>query len=163
MHPAQARRFLAALLLLLPACSTGIASRDGLPLESGMARVALVRSGDPTLGSLGAEIAVNGVPVGTLGRGQRAAVDVPAGPVTIMARTTAPGQWVLRIPAVAGGRYEVEVAPRALAALPAAGFGTLGMLGEAAVNPEASGSFALTLVSAAPPLGRGGAADGGRK
>ncbi|WP_237216653.1 hypothetical protein [Falsiroseomonas oryziterrae] len=163
MHAARARLTLLALALALPACAPGIASREGLTLEPGMARIALVRYADTTLGSEGAQIAVNGVAVGTLGRGQRAAVDVPAGPVTVMASATAPGQWVLRFPAVPGGRYEVEVVPRAIAALPAAGFGTLGMLGEAAVNPEASGSFALSIVSAAPPLGRGAPAMGGPK
>lgn len=160
MPAAAARLALLVLALALPACSPGIASREGLPLGPGMARVALLRPADATLGSQGAQIVVNGVAVGTLGPGQRAAVDVPAGPVTVMASASAPGQWVLRFPAVAGGRYEVEVTPRAIAALPAAG---LGMLGEAAVNPESSGSFALSIVSAAPPLGRAGPPVGATK
>ncbi|GGJ25233.1 hypothetical protein [Neoroseomonas lacus] len=145
--------------MLLAACSTGgertlpMPAADA-PIPDGMARITVARASSMLYLGVSAQVMVNDQRAGSLWRGERTFADVPAGPATVaVSGSSVPGRWVTRLPTLAGGRYEIEVAPRGALFAPALMLGYLGTALDAAANVEQGGAFALAIVSAAPPIG----------
>jgi hypothetical protein len=123
-------------------------------IPDGMARITVARRSSMLYLGVSAQVLVNEQRAGSLWRGERTVADVPAGPVTVAVSGSAvPGRWVTRLPTVAGGRYEIEVAPRGALFAPALMLGYVGTALDAAANVEQGGAFALAIVSATPPIG----------
>jgi hypothetical protein len=100
------------------------------------------------------DVMVNDQRAGSIWRGESTAADLPAGPVAVsVSAWSAPGRSLVRLPAVAGGNYTLEVAPRTSSVAPAVFLGLAGAALDAAAAGEQGGPFTLRVISAQPPIG----------
>jgi len=136
-----------ALLLTATACATGdpvaTAALASKPIPPGNARVSITRQSTILYAAAPATITLNGNKVADIGPGGSALVDVPAGPnVLAVSAWSYPGQFSVKLNAVAGQKYALEVAPRSDSFAPGMLLGPVGGVIDASVN-ENAGAFEM--------------------
>src|ERR1700760_1227923 len=105
-------------IALLTGCTTGgertlPSPIAGSPVPEGMARISVTRANGFMGSALGAAIAINEQSAGSIFREQSTSADVLAGVTTVaVSAFGSPGRFVLRLPTVSGGHYDLVVAPR---------------------------------------------------
>jgi hypothetical protein len=141
------------IIILVPLVS-GCAGSDGLetasiaqtPIAPGKARVAISRASALQYAAAPATITLNGEKVASVGSGGTAFVDIPAGDNTLAASAWSyPGEYKVKLNAVAGQTYRLEVQPRADSFGPSVLLGPIGGMIDSAAN-ENAGAFEMKLV-----------------
>lgn len=143
----------AAVLLSLTGCATTseveTAALAKTPVAPGKARVTIKRTDEILYAGAPATIALNGKEVADIAVGGTAIVDVPAGSNVLAASAWSyPGTYSLKLDAVAGHAYALEVAPRASSFGPSL-FGPVGALIDSSANNGNAGAFEMRVVDAA--------------
>ena len=127
------------------------------PLPAGKARVTITRVSTLLYAGAPATITLNGQKVADISSGGSAVIDVPAGESVLAASAWSyPGEFKVRLNAVAGQRYALDVAPRSASFGPGTLLGPIGGALDASVN-ENAGAFELK----AAPQGAAVVAKGG--
>jgi len=141
------------ILILMPLVS-GCAGSDGLetaslantPIAPGKARVTINRTTAMLYAAAPATITVDGEKVASVDRGGTALVDIPAGNNTLAASAWSyPGEYKVKLNAVAGQTYRLEVQPRSDSFGPSILLGPIGGMIDSAAN-ENAGAFEMKLV-----------------
>jgi len=154
-RPRVARCAASVALIVLAGFAGGCASSGGIetsalattPIADGKARVSIKRSSSVQAAGVPATITLNGQKVASIYNGGDVIFDVPAGDNTLAASAWSyPGEYKLKINAVSGQTYNVEVGPRADSLLPSM-FGPIGGMIDAGAN-ENAGAFEMRLAGA---------------
>lgn len=148
----------------------GCASNDGLEtaafektaIAPGKARVTITRTDDFLFVGMGAAITLNGREVANLSAGGRTTFDMPSGSNEIAVSAWGhPGRYAVKVQAVAGQKYALEVAPRGATVAPTLLFGMVGSAIEASSSGEGkAGAFELRAPGAAQSVAKASASDG---
>ncbi len=134
--------------LLVSACGSDGKETAALaltPVPPGKARVTIVRPSTLVYAGVPATVTLNGQKVADIASGGQAIVDVPAGQNVLAASAWSyPGQFSVKLNAIAGQKYALDVAPRASSLGPGMLLGPVGGAIDASVN-ENAGAFELKL------------------
>lgn len=115
------------------------------PIAPGKARVSITRTSAVLYAAAPATITLNDQKVASVGNGETAIVDIPAGANTLAASAWSyPGEYKVKLNAFAGQTYKLEVAPRGDSFGPSVLLGPIGGMIDSAAN-ENAGAFELRL------------------
>jgi len=137
-----------AVAMLLAACgATGsgpeTAALAASPIPAGKARVTIARESSLLYAGAPATITLNGAKVADITSGGKAIIDVPAGANVLAASAWSyPGEYKVKLDAVAGQSYGLVVTPRSASLGPGALLGPIGGMIDAASN-ENAGAFEM--------------------
>jgi hypothetical protein len=146
-----------AIAAMLAGCSSSMSAEETAalaksPLVAGKARVTITRPSAVMYVGVPATITLDGQKVADVASGGSAVVDVPAGAHVLAAHAWSyPGEYSVRLKAIAGQTYALEVAPRGDSFAPSL-FGVAGGLIDTGVNGNA-GAFQMRMLEPAAANG----------
>jgi hypothetical protein len=115
------------------------------PIAAGKARVTITRVSALQYAAAPATITLNGQKVASVASGDTAIIDVPAGANVLAASAWSyPGEFFVKLNAVPGKNYALEISPRAGSLGPSILLGPIGGMIDAGAN-ENAGAFEMKL------------------
>jgi hypothetical protein len=120
------------------------------PVGPGQAAITVTRTDGYQAALLSADLDANGSRIASLDRGATFTGGIKPGPVTLTVSTwSSPGQYTVHFNAEAGKRYAFEIAPRSEQLVVGIAAGMVGVVADAAINGENSGTFKIVAVPSA--------------